>query len=214
MNKIYIFLFFVWPLFSVGQKNDYLVKHNGDTLYGNIELRNTNFYIGSSSTKLIELNAADVKLIHSDNFKGSIVVPCILYTYTEDLTELLRYQYIKKDVATIMILKELYSTPKINLYWGTDNFKTQYYFYKTPSDFLPVQLYVNYSLGGGNTANFDKIRVWGQESQTHLEIQKGYVNQLRFIMRDCTSIPEAAWELLDYRDYSLKSIIKKYNNCE
>jgi ferritin len=77
-----------------------------------------------------------------------------------------------------------------------------------------VQLYVNYALGGGSQASFDKIDVRGEESITHLEVMKGYINQLREIMKNCKNISETTWEQLDYRIYSLKNLIRKYNKCK
>ena len=90
----------------------------------------------------------------------------------------------------------------------------QYYFYKTPLDSVPVQLFVNYSLGGGATAVFDKRDVRGIESLTHLEVMKGFVNQLKLVMGDCKKLSGFNWDLLDYRVYSLKNLIKKYNKCK
>lgn len=198
---------------AFSQNKDYLVKHNGDTLVGLVELINKTFRVTGSTGKVTQLNAADIKKVHSINFKYNTVVPCKLHTYTEELTELHSYHFVSHEIDTVLVLDEVYQTPKMNLYWGKDNFKRQYYFYKTPSDPLPVQLFINYALGGGQTAKFEKIDVWGQEAIVHVEVQKGYVNQLRFIMGDCKNISEEEWDLLDYRIYSLKALIKNYNKC-
>lgn len=48
----------------------------------------------------------------------------------------------------------------------------------------------------------------------HVVVQKGYINQLRFIMGDCKKISDEEWEMLDYRIYSLKALIKRYNKCK
>ena len=115
----------------------------------------------------------------------------------------------------MMILDEIYSTPKINLYFGKNTFKTHFYFYKTPSDSFPVQLVIRYYLQGG-LANYDndKARYRGDRSKLNIVEDKGYVNQLHAIMSECKKIPETMWELLSYRDYSLKQLIKKYNKCK
>ncbi len=198
---------------AVCQEKEYLVKHNGDTLYGDIQLKNRQFIVSGANLSSVTLPAKDIKKIHSSNFKGEYVVPCQLHIYADDLEILLKYEYFMGDIDTVLVLDQVYSTPKMNLYWCTDVNKMQYYFYKTPKDILPIQLYINYALGGGAQAYFDKAYVRGQESIVHLEVQKGFVNQLRLIMGDCKDISTTNWEQLDYRIYSLKALIKKYNKC-
>ena len=74
---------------------------------------------------------------------------------------------------------------------------------------------VRYYLGGGLTAyNNDPGNNRSERSRVHIEEDKGYVNQLRAIMGQCNKIPEAMWENLSYRIYSLKAVIKKYNKCK
>ena len=196
------------------QKNEWLVKQNGDTLYGQIEMLNKEFVVTGPAASNTIVKAADVKRIHSPHFNGEIVLPCILHIYADDLELLLKYEYISGDRDTVLVLDEVYSSPKMNLYFSKDVFKMQYYFYKTPQDPVPVQLYINYALGGGAQANFDKAYVKGQESIVHLEVQKGFVNQLKLIMGDCKNISETYWEQLDYRLYSLKGLLNKYNKCK
>lgn len=210
-------LFFITALcFSLcgfSQKNDYLVKINGDTVWGNVSLKNKIFYVGDANS--VEVSADEVRKIKSDNYKGSTVVHCRLQLYSDNLDDL-ELDWIKKGVIdTVMILDEIYSTPKINLYFGKNNFKTHFYFYKTPSDPFPVQLVIRYYLQGG-LDNFakDPIRYKGENAKVNIVEDKGYVNQLHAIMGDCKKIPETMWELLTYRDYSLKQVIKKYNKCK
>jgi hypothetical protein len=118
------------------------------------------------------------------------------------------------SLDTVLVLEEVYTTPKINLYYGTDKFKRQYYFYQTPLDSLPVQLVVRYHLGGGlNSYAINPAANRGEKSRIHIEEDKGYVNQLRAIMIACNKIPDGMWEILSYRIYSLKKLIKKYNKC-
>ena len=198
---------------AVCQEKAYLIKQSGDTLYGDIQLKNKQFIVSGANLSSVTLPATDVKKIHSSNFKGEYVLPCQLHIYADDLEILLKYEYISGDRDTVLVLDEVYSTPKMNLYWCKDVSKMQYYFYKTPTDPLPIQLYINYALGGGAQANFDKAYVKGQESIVHLEVQKGFVNQLRLVMGDCKKISNTNWEQLDYRIYSLKALINKYNKC-
>jgi hypothetical protein len=197
---------------AFGQKSDYLVKNNGDTLWGSVKLKNKIFYINSETP--VEINAEDVSKIKSGRYNGT-VTSCNLQLYTDNLTDL-ELDYYKKGTAdTVMILDEIYSTPKIILYYGVSNFRTPFYFYKTPSDNKPVQLVVRYYLQGGlDNYDKDRRRYSGESSKVNMVEDKGYVNQLHAIMGDCKKIPPAIWELLSYRGYSLKQIIKKYNKCK
>ena len=124
-------------LTGFSQKGDYLIKNNGDTIWGDITLKNKHFYIKGSVVP--GYKAEDIAKIKSGSFKGSTVVRCSLQTYTDNLADL-EIDYIQKGITdTVMVLDEIYSTPKINLYYGTNNFKSQFYFYKTPTDHKPVQ---------------------------------------------------------------------------
>ncbi|MEO6540474.1 MAG: hypothetical protein ABIN74_05770 [Ferruginibacter sp.] len=194
------------------QKRDYLIKNTGDTIWGDITLKDKFFYINGSPATVI--NAEDVMKIKSANYKGSTVVSCILQTYVDNLGEL-EIDYIQKGTTdTVLILDEIYTTPKIILYYGKNDFKTPFYFYKTPTDPKPIQLVIRYFLQGG-LANYnnDRARYRGDKSKLTLIEDRGYVNQLRTIMGECKKIPETMWDLLSYRDYSLKKVIKKYNMC-
>jgi len=195
------------------QKGDYLVKNNGDTVWGNIQLKHGVFYVKGSSP--VAIHADEVAKIKSDDFKGNTVVHCNLLLYTENLNEL-DIDYIKRgNIDTVLVLEEIYSTPKINLYYVMNDIKVPFYFYKTPSDPKPVQLVISYYLQGGlDNYDRDRARYRGDRSRVQLAEDKGYVNQLRAIMGNCNKIPQPMWELLSYRDYSLKKLIKKYNKCK
>lgn len=199
-------------LTGFSQKGDYLIKNNGDTIWGDITLKNKIFYV--NGTSLSEISAEEVITIKSGKYKGNTVVRCKLQNYSDNLVEL-DIDYINSSITdTVMILNEIYSTPKINLYYGQNNIKTPFYFYKTPTNPKPMQLVIRYYLQGG-LANYsnDPARYRGEKSKVYMVEDKGYVNQLRAIMGDCKKIPYTMWELLSYRDYSLKKVIKKYNKC-
>ena len=210
-------LFFITALFlSPGvfsQKNDYLVKVNGDTIWGKIKLDNKIFTVGNVNP--VEISADEVKLIKSSDYKGSAVVHCKLQLYSDNIDDL-ELGWVQNGVIdTVMILNEIYSTPKINLYSGKSHYKTHFYFYKTPSDLFPVQLVIRYYLEGGLSKYALEASTYrGTGSKVAIAEVKSYVNQLRAIMGDCKKIPETMWELLSYRDYSLKQVIKKYNKCK
>jgi len=199
--------------FLFAQDREFVVLRNGDTLAGRARFSQNKFLVEKAGGGITVFTPAQVSRVYSPEINNHVVVPCKLRLYKDNLSDLELYNNSVKDVDTVMILDEIYSTPKMNLYWGTDDFKLQYYFYKTPADSLPVQLYFSYVLAGGLTASSEK-GLTGDNSRVHLEPQKGFVNQLRFIMGDCKKIADGEWEILDYRSYSLKSVIKKYNKCK
>jgi hypothetical protein len=214
MKQIITALLLFTSALITAQKKNYIITITGDTVYGDIELRQKKFIVTSTNKQTKEWDALNVKIINAENFKGTIVVPCKLYLYTDNLYEMqLGYESLK-EADTVMVLKEIYGTKKMNLYYGTDNMKTPYYFYKTPSDSVPVQLVVRYHLDGGLSFYLNNtIAYRGEKARMHIEENKGYVNQLKAVMSDCSGISNEMWELLHYRDYSIKSLIKKYNNC-
>lgn len=212
MKTLFVFIACFFSLTGFGQNTDYIIKSNGDTLWGEITIKGKLFYIGETSK--FQVAPEDISKIKSAKYKGNIVIKCSLQNYTDHLDDL-DIDYIRREVIdTILILEEAYSTPKIILYEVKDNISKQFYFYKTPSDPKPVQLVIRYHLQGGlaNRAN-DPGRYRGEKAKVYIVEDKGYVNQLRAIMEDCQRIPDTMWELLTYRNYSLKQLIKKYNQC-
>lgn len=198
---------------GICQKKDYLIKNQGDTIWGDITLKNKMFYVSGSSQTI--LKAADVSFISSVSYRGNIVFTGTLLTYTDNIADLELNYFKKGSVDTVLILSEEYITPKINLYYGTDDYKSPFYFYKTPSDPKPVQLVVRYYLDGGltNYAN-NPSRYRGDKVRLHIVEQKGYINQLYAIMGGYKKIPQTMWDGLSYRNYSLKQVIKRYNKCD
>ena len=213
MKLLFVFALFFIPFYGFCQKGDYLIKNNGDTIRGDIKLNNKIFYV--TGTSVTAIKADDVSRIKSKMYKGNTVFYSSLHIYSDNLAEL-ELDYIKRSVAdTVLILDEIYVTPKINLYYTTTNDKTPYYFYKTPSDPKPIQLVIHYYLQGG-LANYsnDRARYRGDKSKVQIAEDKGYVNQLYAIMGDCKKIPQPMWDLLSYRNYSLKQLAKTYNQCK
>lgn len=213
MKLFFILASFCISITAIAQNRDYLIKSNNDTIWGDIKLENKMFYVDGKNPLFV--NPDDVVKVKGDRFKGSTVVHCKLLGYTDNLNDLY-IDFIEKDmVDTVLVLNEIYSTPKINLYYVVNNYKTPFYFYKTPNDPRPVQLVIRYYLSGG-LANYDndRARYRGDKSKLMISEDKGYVNQLRAIMGDCKKIPDTMWELLSYRNYSLKQVIKKYNKCK
>lgn len=196
------------------QKTDYLIKTNGDTIRGSVKLQNKIFYVQGS--EIIEVKAVDVKLVKSEKYKGNFVVPCKLVLYSDNIDDY-DQDYVRREyVDTVMILDEIIATPKINLYYGVSNFKVPFYFYKTPTDSLPVQLVIRYFLQGGLTSyGNDPVKYGvGQRAEKNIVEDKGYVNQLYAIMGNCKKISSGTWEVLSYRGFSFKEVIKKFNKCK
>jgi hypothetical protein len=212
MKLIFSFLLLFVSGAGFCQQKNYLIKNNGDTIWGNITLKNKTFFVTGEST--LEIEADDVSSIKSSSYKGHIVFSGNLSIYSDNLYYI-ELDYINKSFTdTVLILEELFITPKINLYYAVNNFKVPFYFYKTPSDPRPIQLVVYYHLEGGVGNSIRNPGVYQvNRGKTVIIEDKGYVNQLHFIMGDCKKIPQTMWELLSYRSYSLKQIIKKYNKC-
>lgn len=210
MKLLFVFASLFISFAGICQNVGYLVKNNGDTIRGDIQLKNKIFYVDGTSA----FTATDISRIKSSNYRGNVVVAVNLLTYTDNLADL-EIDFIEKGTTdTVLILDEIYSSPKINLYYATDKDKIPFYFYKTPSDPKPLQLVIRYYLSGG-LSNYDENRAKyrGDKSKVQIMEDKGYVNQLYAIMGDCKKITQPMWELLSYRDYSLKQIVKKYNKC-
>lgn len=203
----------LFTMLCFAQKKEYIIKNNGDTVFGRIALKDKHFIINTKGKRNMVVNAADVKRAHLKKYKGSLVLPCKLNTYIDNLEFLERYKYVTYQIDTVLLLSEVYNSPKMNLYFCTDANEQQYYFFKTPKDSLPIQLYVNYALAGGNTG-YDYFYARGQDAITHIEVQRAFVNQLKLAMEDCPSISKETWLLLDYRIYSFKKLIKLYNECK
>ncbi|MBK8494325.1 MAG: hypothetical protein IPL50_04325 [Chitinophagaceae bacterium] len=203
---------FILSLSVFSQKNDYMVKVNGDTVWGKIKLKNKIFHVSNADP--VEISADEVKTIKGSDYKGSAVVHCKLQLYSDNIDDLELDWMQRGETDTVMILDEIYTTPKINLYFGTNHYKTRFFFYKTPSDPFPVQLIIRYSLQGGlSTYAVDEATYRGEGRKTSINVDKSYANQLYAIMGDCKKIPPTMWEMLTYRNYSLKQLIKKYNKC-
>lgn len=213
MKIAFLNLLLLLAMNSQAQSNDYIIKQSGDTIRGKITLKNNVFRVGTNPW--VEIDARDVIKVKSEYYKGTVVVPCRLILYTDNIDDY-QIDYYKRDaIDTVMILQEVYTTPKMNLYYGISDFKVPYYFYKTPGDSLPVQLVIRYYLEGG-LANYinDRHKYMGQKSKLGIVEDKGYVNQLYAIMGNCKKIQSNVWELLSYREYSFKEVIRKYNKCK
>ncbi len=113
---------------SIAQQPDYLVKNNGDTVYGNILLLKKTLLI-TSNDKTEQIDYRDVKFVRAEKKEGDLFYGKFMY-YDDNI-----YQdsYVYEGVTdTMMLLKKNYSTPKMDLYSGEDNKGRKYYFVKRP----------------------------------------------------------------------------------
>jgi len=212
MKKLLVVLVLAAGFSAYAQKQDFLVKFSGDTVYGSIRFREDRFLVENGPGKSDVYSAHEIQQVWSKSVRNNIVVPCNLHYYSDNIQDMQVKNYRTSDRDTVMILEEIYSTPKMNLYWGTDIYGSQYYFYKTPGDRLPVQLFVKYYLSSDNGETLT-LMMSTATAALHMVVQKGYVNQLRLIMDGCGKISAADWDTLDYRGYSLKSLVRKFNKC-
>jgi len=212
MKKLLCLFAVVAGISAQAQNQDFLVKFSGDTVFGNIRFREDRFMVQNGPGKPDEYSVHEIQQVWSKSVRNNIVVPCNLHYYSDNIQDMQVKNYRTSDRDTVMILEEIYNTPKMNLYWGTDIYGSQYYFYKTPADRLPVQLFVKYYLSSDNGETLT-LMMSTATAALHMVVQKGYVNQLRLIMGGCSKISTADWESLDYRGYSLKSLVRKYNKC-
>lgn len=214
MNKLLVFVALLCCHSAFAQKKSFVIKNSGDTVFGDVVIKDKSFFVMNGGPVKV-FAADDISTVQSPSLKGNTVVHCRLHLYSDNVVEMQLGSTPLKESDTVMVLKEIYSTAKINLYMGSDNLKTSYYFYKTPQDEKPVQLVVRYHLDGGMGAYGINTPLYrGERSKIHIEEDKGYVNQLKFLMKDCDAIPEATWDLLQYRSYSFKKLFRKYNECE
>jgi hypothetical protein len=139
--------------------------------------------------------------------------------YNDNITELNSNSYTGGKICdTVMVLKETYNTPKMILFEAPDKERVMYYFIKKPGDPVPVQLAVGYE------ASKAHMRITGHliaDSVVNtdrgvgiIREQRFYVDQIRFAMADCDKITEDDLNMLTYRGYSFKKIIKRYNKCK
>jgi hypothetical protein len=192
-------------LHTVAQKNEGLVMNNGDTVFCDYTL-NGNFISVKNEGRLTRLvDTRDVQSVFSNN-NSQTVLFLKLETFSDNPDEI--FDPLSKNMSeydTTLLLSEVYSTPKMKLYTATDKRKVQYYFVKKPQDIRPAQLLIRYAV---YYARVGELINWGSPNLT---IHRIYIDQLKGLMTDCPKMTYGDFEIVDYRDYSLKKIIRKYN---
>ncbi len=204
MKTILTVLLSLPVLLATAQKSEYIVTFRGDTINGPYNLSGNVIEVSVSATEKKNFPADDVKEVYNGS-SLSQVLHFPLRTYSDNIETVQSTSYKDEVYDTTMFLKEVYNTPKMNLYFAVDKNKVQYYFVKRPEDKVPQQLMVSYSI----------VRPYKDDSRpgytySMLNQQRFYINQLKGLM-DCDPVSEETWNLMDYRVYSFKKIIKLYN---
>lgn len=207
MNRFFpAFVILLVSFNCFSQAKEYIVlKNTGDTLYGEISYSYNYFKVSAPPGSEVKYHAKEVAAVKSGRHKGKVVY-YPLYPYNENIDDLSRDNFNSVSYDTTLVLKDVYLTSRMNLYFATDNYKTQYYFVQKYTDSTPVQLRILYRMNYGTTGEPFRHQV----SRTRIIEHKIFIGQLKILMSDCY-IDDAYWDTIDYRSYSLKKIIKLYN---
>jgi hypothetical protein len=187
------------------QKAEGLVMNNGDTVFCDYTLKGNLFSVKNPGSLTRLVDTREVQSVFSNNDKHTVLF-LKLETFSDNPDEI--FDPVSKNRSeydTTLLLNELYSTPKMKLYTAIDNRRVQYYFVKKPQDSRPAQLLIRYTV---YYAKVGEVITWGSPNLT---IQRIYIDQLKGLMADCARLTAGDFEVVDYRNYSLKKIIKKYN---
>jgi hypothetical protein len=190
---------------AAAQKAEGIVMNSGDTVFCDYTLKGNFFSVkqAGSVTRLVDTKEVQSAFNNNDN---RTVLFLKLETFSDNPDEI--FDPVSKNRSeydTTLLLTELYSTPKMKLYTAIDNRRVQYYFVKKPQDSRPAQLLIRYTV---YYARMGEVMTWGSPNLT---IQRIYIDQLKGLMADCPRLTAGDFEVVDYRNYSLKKIIKKYN---
>jgi hypothetical protein len=213
--KYLLFFLSLIALQARAQKSDLIVTATGDSLFGKVRITGSSIYIQNAGGIEQSVEPSTVQVVRYANNKEKLVHRGRLYTYSDNLWDLEKNFYPKGAIDTVLLLTSIYETPKMSLYEAKDKMNSTYYFYKMPTDPAPVQLVVHYYLSESNSSSVRGFRMSGDpQSQVIMVTERGFANQLRTIMQGCTRIDPTAWDVLDYRVYSLKYVIRQFNKCD
>jgi len=206
MKTAILILGLFFSLTAIGQSNEYIVLHRGDTINGNVKILTKQIRVIKASADTSLFNSEDVWLFVKNN-KPKTVLRLILYGYTDDIVEVQSSYYRDPLYDTTILLTPVISGEKLNLFTGKDKRGVVYFFIQGQHDSIPVQLL--YSVGGRMP---DKAS-WGEryEYVSYISHFRIFENQLREITQDCEYIKEGHLEMLNYMESSLKAFIKRYN---
>ena len=210
IRSLFLFAILFLPSVCFSQSKEYIIlKNTEDTLYGDVSYSHNFFKITRAAGGEVKYHSKEVAEVRSDRYKGNVIY-YPLYQYNENFDDLSRDNFSSESYDTTLVLKDVYLTKRMNLYYTTDDYKTPYYFIQKNNDSTPTQLRILYRMNHGQTGEPFRHEV----SRTWMVQHKIFIGQLKILMSDCYIDP-AYWDALEYRSYSLKKIIKLYNKgCE
>ena len=164
----------------------------------------------------MEIDARDVIKVKSEYYKGTVVVPCRLILYTDNIDDYQIDHYKRDAIDTVMIPQEVYTTPKMNLYYGIKAIsRFPIIFIKRPAIRFPSSLSsdTTWRVDWANYIN-DRHKYMGQKIKAGYRKTRVMSTSLMPSWATAKKIQSNVWELLSYREYSFKEVIRKYNKCK
>ena len=206
MKITFTILGLFFSLSALTQSKDYIIKQNGDTLRGELEILTNRITVITSAHDTISLNSKAVKFFVKNNTVKT-VLRLTLYGYSDNIDDVQSTSYRNPVYDTTILLTPLINEKKLNLYTAKDKRKVVYFFIQREADSEPVQLL--YSVGG----DMPEKESWGKVYQyvSYVTHHRIFEDQLRELTSDCIFIREGDLEMLEYRESSLKKFIKRYN---
>ncbi|MEP6674310.1 MAG: hypothetical protein ABJA78_04120 [Ferruginibacter sp.] len=205
MKTIIFSLFLFSGLCLAAQKNSFIVMVTGDTLHGTYVLSSGKIELSDAGHIIKQVNPDSVRSLFSGN-ELFLIWHGMLRTYNDNIETVQNTTYHDEVYDTSMLVKQIYTTEKMNLYFAVDKNRIQYYFVKRPADPQPEQMVVSYAIS--RPYNGDDRPGY---NYSMINQQRIYVDQLKQLMNYCNKISDEIWGLMDYRIYSFKKIIKLYN---
>ena len=209
MKTVFLLLALL-PAFINSYAQDFIVKHTGDTVRGDIKLSGKLFSVVNNNGPKTNYAADEIAYINTSRYTGT-VLHCNLTLYSDNIDVVQKWDYAGGSIIdTVMILKEVFTTKKMNLYQAVDRERVMYYFVKKPADSLPIQMIVKYGIQAYGEKNYKR----NEPIISVLTQQRRYIDQLTLMMLDCEKVTQADLNMMDYRIYSFKKIIRRYNKCK
>jgi len=208
--KAVFFLFLFLTASLPVRSQHFIVTHPGDTLWGEIKLNGKEIALLKSDGTTRIFPADDIAYIHNSRYTGT-VLHTRLTLYSDNIDVVQKWDYKGGDIIdTVMVLKLVFKSKKMDLFQAVDKDKAMYYFVKKPTDSLPIQMIVKY----GIQTYGDRVFLRNDAVVSVLAQQRRYIDQLTLMMIDCDKITLADLNMMDYRIYSFKKIIRRYNKCK
>lgn len=210
MNAATLTLALLFSVNAFAQSNEYIVKNNGDTVTGEVKILAKQIKVLKTHADTVTLNSEDVRLYVKDKTVKP-VLRLILYGYSDNIEEVQTYNYRNPVYDTTILLTPIITGEKLNFFTGKDKRKVVYFFVQWAGDIKAEQLL--YSVGGEMR---DKAS-WGHPYQyvSYITHHLIFIDQLNEMTKECEAITVGHLRMLEYRESSLKSFVKRYNkNCK